>query len=364
MKSGIITGLVQETDIDQILELNQIEYGKHDILATRTDFDWRYRQNPAGEAIVPVVRDEQNNIIGFIWTLPLHLRIKGKNYLAATGTNLVTHPRYRNSFAYIKLLRQFEQVFKQKDIPLHFSFVSEKAYRQQKKRNPLTVSIIPLLIRPLSLKGLAQANVVKNWQRFILDWIDRFMSRLLFRPKSIVLTEQIAVQAIDQFDKRFDDFWLKIQDKYPVMAARDQAFLAWRFAELSGRRYKILVAQTAARMCGYAVLRCSTIRGVSVGLLLDFLTTDDEIGRKAASILLAQVEAYFRKEQMPLVATIMPSFTTEYHHLRRAGYLHWPAGFSPRPIRFAYYLHNDPSHDLTSLSASDWFVTLADYESQ
>jgi hypothetical protein len=364
MKSGLITGVVQKTDKDQILELNQIEYGKNDILTTRADFDWRYKQNPAGEAIVPVVRDECNNIIGFIWIVPLHIRIERQDYLAATGTNLVIHPHYRNSFAYIKLIRRFEQVFNEQDIPLHFSFVSEIAYRQQKKHNPHMVSTIPFLIKPLNFKSLAQTYFTKNWQRFISGQIGQLISLFLFRPRPADFTEQIMVQVIDRFDKRFDDFWFKIQDKYPTIVVRNQASLAWRFAELSDRKYTILVAQTADGICGYAVLRCSIIRNVNAGLILDFLTTDDEAGKRAASILLAQAETYFRRKQMSLIATIMSSCASEYHYLRHAGYIHWPAAFSPRPFRFAHYLHDNSPHQLRSLPASNWFVTLADYESQ
>lgn len=363
MKSGLITGLVQETDIDQILELNQLEYGKNDILTTRTDFDWRYRQNPAGEAIVPVVRDERNNIIGFIWVVPQNLRIKGENYLAATGTNLVTHPRYRNSFAYIKLLRRFEQVFKDNDIPLHFSFISVVSYQKQQQHSPQRILTVPLLIKPLNIQSLAQAYFTDKITGFWAGLLGQIASPFLFRQETISSRDEITIEPVECFDTRFDDFWFQIKDKYPVMTIRDRDYLSWRFAEISGRNYRILVAQTENQMLGYAVLRCSTIRGIATGLVMDLLVSNDKLGELAGVRLLAEAEHYFRNEHMSVAAGLMPRWAAEYHILHRAGYARLPQLFSPRSFYFAFFLHNPNKDSLVSLLARDWFVTIADYES-
>jgi len=363
MKSGLITGLVQEADIDQILELNRIEYGKDDILATRIDFDWRYRQNPAGEAVVPVVRDEHNNIIGFIWVVPLQLRIKGKNYLAATGTNLVTHPRYRNSFAYIKLLRRFEQVFNDNDIPLHFSFISEASYQKQQQHSPRRVLTVPLLIKPLNIQSLAQTYFKDKITGILAGHLGQIASPFLFRQEAISRRDEITIDPVEGFDKRFDDFWLQIKDKYPVMTIRDRDYLSWRFAEISGRKYCILVARMENQMLGYTVLRCSTIRGITTGLVMDLLVSNDELGESAGVRLLLEAERYFRNKNMSLAAGLMPRWAAEYRILRRAGYARLSQLFSPRSFYFAFYLHDANKDSLVSLLARDWFITIADYES-
>src|SRR5262245_48042744 len=102
----LTTGLAQAEDAAKILELNKLEYGINDILATPADFDWRCNQNPAGRAIIPVIRNGRHDVAGFIWVVPLRLRIKGQDRVVATGTNLVIQPEYRNTFAYIKLIRR------------------------------------------------------------------------------------------------------------------------------------------------------------------------------------------------------------------------------------------------------------------
>jgi hypothetical protein len=50
--------------------------------------------------------------------------------------------------------------------------------------------------------------------------------------------------------------------------------------------------------------------------------------------------------------------------LQRAGYIRLPQILAPRTFRFAFFIHNTPEKDLISLSAQDWLITMADYESQ
>lgn len=360
----VVADLYRVGDEADILALNRMEYGPTDILATPEDFDWRYAQNPAGQAIISVVRDcDSGAVVGFIWIVPLHIRVKGRDCLAATGTNLVIHPEYRNTFSYTKLMRRFQQVFRDHDIPLHFSFVSGKAYWQQREHNPPTVSTIPLLVKPLNFESLARTYFTRKWQRFIVSWVGQFMSPFFFHQRSVTFSGEITIQTVDHFNEDFDEFWRKVRDKYPVMVIRDRAFLAWRFARVSGRRYHILVARAQDQMLGYAVLCCSTTRGVKAGLIMDLLVTDGLLGKTAGACLMAEAEAYFRAQEMSLAAGLMVPFAAEYRILRRAGYTRLPQAFAPRAFRFAFFVHNSRERDLISLLARDWFITMADYES-
>ena len=142
----VTADLARTEDTDAILKLNRQEYGPGDILATQADFAWRCNQNPAGQATIPVIRDHRGQVVGFIWLVPLHVRVRGQNRLGAAGTNLVIQPEYRQSFAYVKLIRRFDQAFQDLHIPLHYSFISEGKYGQLLKHAPQHAATIPLLI--------------------------------------------------------------------------------------------------------------------------------------------------------------------------------------------------------------------------
>lgn len=365
MKPGQVTvGLARDEDRETILALNKLEYGPTDILANEEDFAWRYQQNPAGQAVVSVIRDNLETIVGFIWAVPLNARIQGQNYRVATGANLVIHPQYRNALNFIKLIRKFEQTLTDNRYPLHFSFISERKYRQLRQQAPHTATTIPSLVKLLHPELLAQTYPAAAWQRYALSGAGRLLSPFFARRQAGVVNDpQIVIHSLDHFSQEFDPFWTRLVDKYPAMVVRDRAFLTWRFAHISERKYHILAAEVAGQMVGYAVLRCSTIRGVKTGLIMDLLVVKGVLGEIAGAYLLAEAETYFREQEMSLAVGLMTPLATEYRLLRRAGFIYLPRLLTPRPFHFAFFLHDHNGTDLLSLSVQDWFITLADYES-
>jgi len=361
--STITADIARQDDIESILELNRLEYGTSDILTTQADFTWRRDQNPAGRAIVPVIRNGHDEVVGFIWMVPMRIRVKAQDYLVATGTNLVIHPKYRDTFAYTKLIRRFQKALKDNDVPLHFSFVSEETFRRRREQDPRTVSTISFLLKPLDFDALSRTYLAAGWQRFALSWAGRIASPFLFRSRVPASHGQASVQAAAEFDENFDQFWYSVRDKYPLMVIRDRAFLSWRFASVSGRQYQVLMAWSQDQMLGYAVLGSATVRGVKIGMIMDLLVADGPLAEAASVCLLAEAETIFRGQGMSLAGGLAPSFATEYRALRRVGYADLPQAFMPRAFRFAYFLHSSVQRDLMSLAAQDWFVTLADYES-
>jgi hypothetical protein len=369
----LTTSLAGTSDIKQIIRLNLQEYGAKDILATEDDFAWRCRQNPMGKASIPVIRNNAGDAVGFIFLVPLQMRINQKNFAAATGTNLVIHPHYRRSLGYIKLIRYFFHLMNTQGISLHYSFVSEERYQQIRKgskdKTPSGESvekawIIPLVFKPLSFKAIIQGYPKLKKERVFSGLAGNLLSLLFHRRSSPIPDEsQDKTIPVKQFDKKFDKFWDDILDKYPAMVSRSGEFLRWRFSNLSGREYHIFTACADDKLTGYLVVRCTTVRNIKTGLIMDFLVAGNRAGKKAGVNLLAQAEVYCRSKKMSLLMGLMPDFTDEYRLFRKAGYRRLPPAISPRPFRFASFIHDNKNEVLTSLSEKDWFITLADYES-
>jgi hypothetical protein len=360
----VVADLYRAGDEADILALNRMEYGPTDILSTPEDFYWRYAQNPAGRAIISVVRDgDSGSVIGFIWIVPLRVRVFGEDWAGATGTNLLIHPGYRGTSAYVKLMRQFRRVFVDHDIWLHYSFISETAHSRLRPDDPCVAFKVPLLIRPLDMMKLARAYFNNRWQGLIVGIGGQLVTPLLFRARQSDLDQyNLTLHVLDGFDDRFDDFWARVQDKYPVMVIRDRCYLAWRFAGISGRQYRILVVQVGDEVIGYIVLRCVTIREIPTGLVMDLLVEAGPRGEAAGDCLMAGAWRYFRLEKMWLAGGLVSSHTAEYHIMRRAGYLPCPERFAPRFFRLAYRVHDKKPAVVPRLLPEHWFVTIADYE--
>jgi hypothetical protein len=358
-----------DRDIEQILALNQGEYGptspspSTDAVLTRASFDWRRDQNPAGQAVIPVIRNTAGDLVGFLWLIPLRMRIRKQDFRAATAANLVVEGAMRGTFGYTKLMRKFSQALKDCGAALHFSFVSEENFRRLRADSPQTTFTVPLLLKPIDFKGLAQGYLTAKWQRFLVGKAGWILSPLFFRWSVFRRGIDISIEVIDQFDKSFDDFWGRVQDKYRALVIRDRAFLNWRFTPVSGRRYHILVARLKGEMLGYSVIRCANVRGVQTGLILDLLLLDTDQGREAGVQLIAYAEAFFRSQKTSLMAALMAPWSAEYRILGLMGCRNLAPLVNPRPFRFAFFVQDAHCEDLKSLSVEDWFITLADFES-
>ena len=358
-----------ERDIEQILELNDTEYGptsptpSTDVVSTRTTFFWRRDQNPAGRAVIPVIRNGAGDVVGFFWLIPLKIRAGKQDYLGATGANLLIESKNRGTFGYAKLVRKFAEALKDRKAALHFSFVSEKNYRRLRADSPQTTFTVPLLVKPLDFGSLTHSYFTKKWQRSLGASVGRLLSLYFFRLPSLHRGTDISIQMIDRFDESFDDFWRRVQDKYRAMVIRDRAFLDWRFNPITGRRYRIMVARLRGEMLGYSVIRCVSVRGVQTGLILDLLLLDDKRGKEAGIRLVAEAEAFFRSQKMSLMLTLLSPSSDEYRILGLSGCRNLAPFVSLRPFRFAFFVHDTYQQNLTSLSVKNWFITLADFES-
>jgi hypothetical protein len=260
-------------------------------------------------------------------------------------------------------MRQFRQAFIDRGIQLHYSFISEDAYSRLRPDDPRVAFEVPLLIRPLDMMKLAQAYFSSRWQRLMVGVGGQLAWPLLFRARQFNPGQHnFTVHVLDGFDERFDDFWARVKDKYPILVVRDRRYLAWRFARISGRQHRILVVQVGAEVIGYAVLRCANIREIPTGLVMDLLVEAGPRGEAAGDCLVAEAWRYFRSENMWLAGGLMSSGTMEYHIMRRAGYRPCPERFAPRLFRFAFRLHGEKLAIAPRLLPEHWFVTIADYE--
>jgi hypothetical protein len=341
-----------DRDIDRILALNLAEYGpasprpSTDVIATRADFAWRCDENPAGRAVIPVIRDAQGEVSGFIWLIPLRVRVKGHDYRAATGANLLIEPASRGTFGLVKLLRGFDRALKDGHVPLHFSFVAEDTYQRLRAEDASRAYTVPLLVKPLE----------------IAPPLKLFVPLVFFRTPFRRPTADIRVERVDRFDERFDEFWRQVRDRYRAAVVRDRAFLSWRFAPIGGRRYDVLVAWSKERMLGYVVIRCANVRGKDTGLILDMLLLDDGDGQEAGRCLVEHAELLFRQRRMWSMVSLVAPHSVEYKALVRSGCRNLTR-VSPRPFRFAFFVHHTDEEQLASLATGDWFVTFADFES-
>jgi L-amino acid N-acyltransferase YncA len=316
--------------------------------------------------MISVVRNERSHqTVGFVWAIPLQMRIFGQNCLGALTAGLVIHPDYRDSLAYVKLIRHRQRVIRQQGICLRYNFPGEAYFERAHHIQSMSAVRVPLLVRPLNVSKLAQARFTRRWAQLLVGRGGQIASPWLFRRQAKGLDQhRLRVTTLHRFDERFDDLWMSVQDRYSVMVVRNRAYLAWRFASVSRRAYRVLIATADDELAGYVVLRCTDeIRGIPTGLIMDLLLEPGSRGEAAGMLLMAEAWRYFQEEKVWLAGGLALSHTAEHRVMRRAGYRPCPQNLAPRIFWVTFKCYDGALPDTADIHADDWFITIADYES-
>ncbi len=365
MSNCLRVGQYQPSDEAGILALNLVAYGPRNVMVTPPAFRWRYAENPAGSPEITVARDEDAaQVVGFASTVPLRMRLFGQDHVAGLLVNLLIHPEYRDGLVHARVLRHREQRLRQRAMPLHFTFSIEASRRPAASSEEMQSFLVPLVVRPLNTAALIARSARPRWLTLPLTWGSQVAAPWLFRGEaSATHPTSLKVEWQAEFDERFDRLWAQVRDEYPIMTIRNRAFLSWRFAPVAGRSYRILTALAGDDLVGYAVLRCTDeIHNIPIGLVMDLLLEPGPRGVAAGMQLLAKAWEYFRGEKVWLAGGLALPHTTEHAVMRQSGYRQLPNWLAPPLLRVAYQCTDDRLPATAEVKASDWFLTIADYE--
>ena len=133
------------------------------------------------------------------------------------------------------------------------------------------------------------------------------------------LSDDVAVMD-GPFDRRFDEFWARLRDRFPAVTLRDRATLQWRYRQHPLFDYKVLMLSDGDVLRGYLIYsqfeRDNRQRGKLVDLFAD--PADDEALR-------ALVAAALRAMKRGEVERVEAFASTDYLNRVLKG-----AGFIPR----------------------------------
>ena len=164
----------------------------------------------------------------------------------------------------------------------------------------------------------------------------------------------VRLVAVDRFDERVDEVWAATADRYPVLATRDLAALAWRIDQRPDRdrlwRYYLVRGR---RTVAYVVLRPTMSSGQPTAVVVDYLAPPGWV----APLLLAAGRAAQRKGAVALSVRTWNRRADRW--LRTAGFLRrFQSG--DYPIHLLVHC-TDRADICTGLhDPESWFLTAAD----
>jgi GNAT superfamily N-acetyltransferase len=324
--------------------------------------DWLCQRSPAGPAIATLAREVETGwLVGQVVTVPINVRLWGKVRTACLSLNPVVDPGHEERDILVGLLSDVCALSVEEDIAFTYCFPDRLSYSTFVDGAAFRdIGSVPLIIRPLNPERLA----LKTTHSRVLGKAASIAKKIWRAPGPAPPQEglpDLEVTEVGSFDDSFAVFWDRVRHRFPIMVARDPAYLNWRFVDVPTREYKIFAARSADHMRGFAVFRVAPLGQFSAGLIVDLVVEASAEGRAAGRLLVDQAESYSRDRDLDLVASLALPHTDEFRLLRSRGFRVCPKFLQPEPFRLAVQCHD---HEASSVAYDlrNWFVTMGDFQ--
>jgi len=286
---------------------------------------WKYKTNPAGEAIC-VVCEHEGKIVGYIAGMPREVQVGDKIIKSYLLGDLCIEEDYRGRglfpmilFGYLKHITTLGIAILSKRMRDTWSKLAGERFKS---------SAIPKMTRSINI-GLAD--------------IPSIISTHLFRRNG---GDSHIIKTVT-FGPEYDDLWDSVSPNMPTMVIRKSRYLNWRFVEKPDNDYEIYSWVEDGRVLGYIVL---TARG-SEGMIGDILTVRNT---HVVEGLIQQAMKFFRAKN---IKKIVVYAMDEYYRgiFKKHGFAETDSGM------FFSTLNATDEVDKTDKSNPEkWFITAAD----
>jgi hypothetical protein len=156
-----------------------------------------------------------------------------------------------------------------------------------------------LLMRAYLNPALLLAKLLRNPKVLdVLRPLSKRLARLLHSRRWCDPDSRWTLESVTSFDERFDRFWERMIDRYPIMVARHSRYLNWRYTDRPDVEYTICVALLDGEIQGFVVLSVQH-RFVLQGLVADLLAVDEETTEE----LMRKAMRYFLDKGVDMVSS-------------------------------------------------------------
>ncbi len=264
--------------------------------------------------------------------------------MGAQSVDTMTHPEYQGRGIYTSLAKESYTYAASQGIELLYRFPNEQSRPLALKLgwsdlgtlpclakilNPKSsirfdLARLPRLVKILNPKFIIQRETRASIGRAIAKSPTRLLLKSLRGSPRLKPDGHVKIDSIGAFDGRFDDFWSKVKDIYPISVWKDSKYLNWRYHYHPDVNYTVLATEEAGILVSFIVLR-SKPGQIKIGYIADLLFMPGK--EEAASLLISDGLDYLRKQGMDMAMFHMFEHSpphgllkahgfTEYHGMR------------------------------------------------
>lgn len=338
-----------EQEKNEILDLSMKAFGKCE-LTNPNYFDWQYRQNPKGDAVVVTIKDQDkdNAIIGVNAFLPMNFILNQKQVNCFLSCNSIIDPDYRGKGVFTQLVSKIPEIFSSKQFSIIYGIPNLNSTKIFSKNQFLEISKLPLLVKPLNLSSYFKLPLSKIMKPFDIFW----------KPKNVITSD---IQLLDKsFTSEFDDLIKKSLNRLSIFNFRTKEFLQWRYMNHPTRNYQVLTLRNESKLIGYVITREMNIFSKKVGIIVDFLIDSNHEQKIVFQKLIKTVLNNFWNNNVSIVISTSKTGNLENEILRKTGFFTAPSFLKQEQLPLIISNFNKNFKDFSNFN--NWFFTLGDYD--
>ena len=344
--------LDSENEKAEILNLSRKVFGNVEIV-NPSYYDWQYRDNPHGKAIIVLAKDEEknNSVIGIEAILPMRLIVDQEMTMAALSCNSAIDPAYRKKGIFSELISSIQNESIKKGISCIYGVANDKSVNSFIQKGSIEISNLPLLVRPLRLSKYFDPPISTLLQIFDGIW------------KIKRNTNSEVVPFTNQYNAEFDILIEKVSKRASVIQKRDKNFLQWRYGNHPTRKYQTFVLNENSILKGYVITSDTVVNSKKIGVIIDFIVDPEVKSREKLKDLIKIALENLWKNGASLAIATCRSGLLENEILRETGFLTIPQFLKPQPLHFILIQTDSNNANLKKLEMNDnWFFSFGDYD--
>lgn len=336
-----------ESENDSILELTKRVFGNQEI-SEKSYFSWQYIQNPFGNAIVTIAKDEvKDEIIGTNTIIPIEIWIDKKLIKASLACNVQVDPKYQNKGIFSKLLNSMNSIANKNNISFLYAVPNDNSYNSFIKHNSTKISSLPLYVKILKPSEYYNLKILK-----IFDSI--------WKPKKIKDSEILPYKK--EFSKEFEEIMKKSLERIPIIVNRNIKFLEWRYNKHPTRKYQIFVLKENEHIKGYIIFRIAIINNKKIGIINDFLIDDNiKNKQKFKKLVDAAIENLYDNGATIVIATFNIKYI-EGKIFQKSGFFKTPKFLKPESLNCIVMPFEKNGSNEKIKNFENWFFSFGDYD--
>ena len=324
----------------------------------------------AGRDIPTVIFIRDNNVIGYVSSIPIQLWSVDQECPAFWVKGLMVLPEFRNGpigFYLVKELLRLTPCA----LSLTVSSGSRRIFEGLGFKGLGQINNYVRILRPASMaRKLDFAALgfsgVSNWMQTTLRMLQRG-GAWAAAPMGPAMTLLSAIRRPRAGDLTTDNpdswpdsaelmrLWQQVRHEYGTAAVRDDRYLPTRYQLRPNGNYSVIVAREHGRLAGIAILRTPKregdprLRGIGVATLSDILYPVSKPAIGSALLAATDRAAHELHADCLLVSTSSPLLS---RLLSRGSYIRVPANM--------YFLFRDEPQSSLSSNLADWWLTRGD----